>query len=667
MSDENWTYDRPQDSYSGTGTGPAGEHNIVDGTAEVVSETAGGQTYAAEGGNAPAYEQVPEREPEEYESYRPGNGFSNGEYAHADTGSATGNGSYQYSTSHEYYQGENYGSSVGGGSGSNSGGGRGKGFLAVVLAIVFGACIGAGIWGVHRYLGNSVAAETMIAGSADKNENALSGEKTEEKKAIAEEAPQAEEPAEEAPEAAAETPEQPQADEAQAVPEAEQATEAPAEETAAEPQDTVSSMIEQAEGIMNEAGLIISDDVKPETELTKVVNKVMPSIVSVYNDYTQQVQTFFGETYTMEGQSTGSGIIIGKTDEELLLVTNNHVVEGADHLRVLFIDQETCDAEIKGTDAGNDLAVIAVALSSIKDTTLDQIKIATLGNSDALKIGEDVLAIGNALGSGQSVTTGIVSANNREINDDTITGTFIQTDAAINPGNSGGALVDINGNVVGINSSQIGGDAVEGMGFAIPISRAIPIIEELMSRETLSKVDEAEQGTIGISGATVTADVSSAYKMPRGVYVAEIIEGGGAANSDLHEGDIITAINGQTVSSMEELQKMLQYYKAGTEVTLTVQRQDGNGSYAEVSVNVTLGTRESIQNHGQNGGNQNEGAPNEGAQNEGAQNEQGGQENPYVQGAPNGFGDQSGSQENGQESQQYFDPFGFFGFPFGGR
>ena len=412
-------------------------------------------------------------------------------------------------------------------------------------------------------------------------------------------------------------------------------------------------MISGSEGVVNDAGLIISDEVKPETELTKVVNKVMPSIVSVYNDYTQEVQNFFGETYTMEGQSTGSGIIIGKTADELLIVTNNHVVEGADNLSVMFIDQETCDAEIKGTDAGNDLAVIAVSLKNIKDTTLNQIKIATLGNSDALKIGEDAIAIGNALGYGQSVTTGIVSAINREINDDTITGTFIQTDAAINPGNSGGALVDINGNVIGINSSKIGGATVEGMGFAIPISRAIPIIEDLMSRETLTKVSEEEQGTIGISGVTVTSDVSKAYKMPMGVYVAQIIEGGGAASSDLQQGDIITAINGQSITGMEDLQRQLQYYKAGTEVTLTVQRQDGNGSYKEISVKVTLGTRASIQaGDAQNGQ----------EQEEPGQNGQG-------QGGP-GRDDQGRDDRSGYESQQnsgneqqnesFFDPFEFF-------
>ena len=296
---------------------------------------------------------------------------------------------------------------------------------------------------------------------------------------------------------------------------------------------------------------------------------------------------------------------------------------------------------------------------------------ATLGNSDTLKIGEDVIAIGNALGYGQSVTTGIVSANNREINDDTITGTFIQTDAAINPGNSGGALVNINGYVIGINSSKIGGNAVEGMGFAIPISRAIPIIEELMSHETLSKVDESEQGTIGISGATVTSDVAKAYNMPQGVYVAQIIENGGAANSELREGDIITAIDGQTVTSMEELQKRLQYYKAGTEVTLTVQRQDGMGSYAEASVKVTLGTRESLENaNTQNNQSQQGGQYQQGGQpqqdeqpEEGEEPQQGNQPRQGRQNDQNGYNSQSESES--QMEQDIADLFRQFGFSFG--
>ena len=592
----------------------------------------------------------------QYEDYSAGTPAGS-TYSHADQGSATGNGSYQYnSASHEYYQGDNYGSSVGNGNGgSGSGGGRGKGFLAVVLAVVFGVCIGAGIWGVHRYLGNTDAtAQTTVAESADKNDSAVTGEKNKEEEKEAEkpqEQPSTDKAAQPAGEDAASK--QAENDAAAQQPENDAAAQQAGNDAAAQQTQPAAS---DTKAVENEAGLIISNAETPDTDLTRVVDQVMPSIVSVYNDFTEEVQNFYGQTFTRQGESTGSGIIIGKTDTELLIVTNNHVVEGADNLRVLFIDQETCDAELKGTDPSNDLAVIAVSLDKIKDTTQNQIKVATLGNSDNLKIGEDVIAIGNALGYGQSVTTGIVSANNREISDETITGTFIQTDAAINPGNSGGALVNVNGHVIGINSSKIGGSTVEGMGFAIPIARAIPIIGELMNRDTLTKVDENERGTIGISGATVTSDVSSAYNMPVGVYVAQILENGGAASSDLREGDIITALNGQEITSMEGLQKQLQYYKAGTEVTLTVQRQDGNGSYAETTVKVTLGTRESIQ--GQQSGQGQQGGQSQ-------QDGQGQQSAPGGQNGQNGYNNQSGSDGNSQESQGYYNPFEQFGFPFG--
>ena len=619
MSDERWNTEASDNQFTGEPSG-AEDKGIIDSTAEVIGEA---ESTAAE--SVHEYEHKSEGTAA-YENYSQ-NASAAGTYSHADPGSATGNGSYNYeSSTHEYYQGGNYGSSMGGGSNSGSNG-RGKGFLVVVLAIVFGACVGAGFWGVHRYLGNKgLTAGAAITESAENKDSSLTGGKNAE-----------EEKKEEKQEAAVE----------------ENQDEASAATESANPVQQQDSGKNGSEGIQNEAGLIIAESETPETELTKVVDKVMPSIVSVYNDFTEEVQNFYGQTFTRQGESTGSGIIIGKTDSELLIVTNNHVVEGADHLRVLFIDQETCDAEIKGTDPSNDLAVIAVSLSNIKDTTRDQIKVATLGNSDSLKIGEDVIAIGNALGYGQSVTTGIVSANNREINDETITGTFIQTDAAINPGNSGGALVNINGYVIGINSSKIGGNAVEGMGFAIPISRAIPIIEELMSHETLSKVDESEQGTIGISGATVTSDVAKAYKMPQGVYVAQIIENGGAAGSDLREGDIITAIDGQIITSMEELQKRLQYYKAGTEVTLTVQRQDGKGSYAEATVKVTLGTRESLQSaNSQNDQPQQEDQPQQGNQ-----PQQGGQSDQ------NGYNSQS--EPDSQMEQDIADLFRQFGFSFG--
>ena len=649
MSDERWNSETTDNQFTEPGSSVDNSH-IVDVAAEVIDET--NET----------------------------SGTASNPYAeYADAGSATGNGTYHYeNTSHEYYQGENYGSSMGGSSDGGSGG-RGKGFLAVVLAIVFGVCIGAGFWGVHRYLGSTdVPAETAIAGAAENKDSAVSGEKNAEADTVTEDTQNAagesgqkseKDKASADADAAAQEQKNNAAAETQTTP-AQQQNETAQQKEAVQQETTASAA---NTGIENEAGLIIADAETPETELTKVVDTVMPSIVSVYNDFTEEVQTFYGQTFTRQGESTGSGIIIGKTDTELLIVTNNHVVDGADNLRVLFIDQETCDAEIKGTNPSNDLAVIAVALSDIKRTTLDQIKVATLGNSDNLKIGEDVIAIGNALGYGQSVTTGIVSANNREISDETITGTFIQTDAAINPGNSGGALVNINGHVIGINSSKIGGNAVEGMGFAIPISRAIPIIEELMNRETLSKVEESERGTIGISGVTVTSDVAKAYNMPQGVYVAQIIENGGAAKSDLHEGDIITAIDGQTVSSMEELQKQLEYHRAGTEVTLTVQRQDGKGSYAETAVKVTLGTRASIENQGQQesqddqsqqGGRYDQGRQ-DGQTEQDQQDGQTEQDQQSGQNGRNGYNDQSEQNGNIQGGQDPFSLFEQFGFPFG--
>ena len=251
-----------------------------------------------------------------------------------------------------------------------------------------------------------------------------------------------------------------------------------------------------------------------DTVVADVAENVMPAIVSVYNKFTEESQ-FFGRSYTHESESTGSGIIIGESDGELLIVTNNHVVEGADSLSVQFIDENNCEAALKGTDAASDLAVIAVKISDLSAQTRDAIAIAELGDSDALRIGERVIAIGNALGYGQSVTVGYVSAKNREFSEeDGITGTFIQTDAAINPGNSGGALLDVEGQVIGINSNKIGGEAVEGMGFAIPISKAIPIIDNLKEQESKTKVSEEERGVLGIYGISVTSDVAKAAALP---------------------------------------------------------------------------------------------------------------------------------------------------------
>lgn len=337
------------------------------------------------------------------------------------------------------------------------------------------------------------------------------------------------------------------------------------------------------------------------TDVTQVVKAVMPSVVSVSNTYVQR-GTFFGQEYSSEAVSSGSGIIVGENDSELLIVTNYHVVESADTLSVQFVDEEQVQAQIKGTDADKDLAVLAVQLSDIKEDTLNQISIASLGSSDDLTVGEPVIAIGNALGYGQSVTTGVVSALNRPIavtsqegqTGDSQINTFIQTDAAINPGNSGGALLNTKGEVIGINSNKIGGSTVEGMGYAIPISDAKPIIEELMQKETRLKVDEANKGVLGITGVNVEAQYSEVYGIPMGGYVSSVTDNSGAAAAGLVRGDIITAINGETVETMEELKEEMNYYKAGDVVTLTIMQGSPTG-YQSKDVQVTLGKQMNTQ------------------------------------------------------------------------
>ena len=337
------------------------------------------------------------------------------------------------------------------------------------------------------------------------------------------------------------------------------------------------------------------------TDVTQVVKAVMPSVVSVSNTYVQR-GTFFGQEYSSEAVSSGSGIIVGENDSELLIVTNYHVVESADTLSVQFVDEEQVQAQIKGTDADKDLAVLAVQLSDIKEDTLNQISIASVGSSDDLTVGEPVIAIGNALGYGQSVTTGVVSALNRPIavtsqegqTGDSQINTFIQTDAAINPGNSGGALLNTKGEVIGINSNKIGGSTVEGMGYAIPISDAKPIIEELMQKETRLKVDEANKGVLGITGVNVEAQYSEVYGIPMGFYVSSVTDNSGAAAAGLVRGDIITAINGETVETMEELKEEMNYYKAGDVVTLTIMQGSPTG-YQSKDVQVTLGKQMNAQ------------------------------------------------------------------------
>lgn len=346
-------------------------------------------------------------------------------------------------------------------------------------------------------------------------------------------------------------------------------------------------------------------------DVSDITTSAMPSIVAITNKSVQEVQDYFsqfgfggqGQPQTQETESQGSGIIIGKNDSELLMVTNNHVVEGADTLSVCFIDNQVYEAAIKGTDPENDLAVIAVPLDSISDDTMSQIAVASIGDSDSLKVGEQVVAIGNALGYGQSVTTGIVSAVNRTLSsdssdtqdsnsssDDSSSATYIQTDAAINPGNSGGALLNMNGEVIGINSAKLASTEVEGMGYAIPISRVSDIIDNLMNQTTRTKVDSDKQGTIGIKGINVTSDVQEKYNLPEGIYVSEVTSGSAAEKAGITSGSVITKFDGKSVTDIESLQDLLQYYKAGETVELTLQVPDSD-SYKEKTVSITLGSK----------------------------------------------------------------------------
>ena len=327
------------------------------------------------------------------------------------------------------------------------------------------------------------------------------------------------------------------------------------------------------------------------TDVSSIAEKAMPSLVAINDTMTVEQNNFFGMPQTYQAQSSGSGIIVGQNDTELLVATNNHVVSGATDMKVTFTDSTQVAAAVKGTDSATDLAIIAVKLSDIPSDTMSKIKVSTLGDSDNVKVGEQVIAIGNALGYGQSLTVGYISALDREITDENgIQHTYIQTDAAINPGNSGGALLDLNGNVIGINAAKNASTEVEGMGFAIPISKAQEILNNLMTKKTREAVDESAQGYLGIQGTNIDANASKEYGMPVGIYVYKIVEGGAAANSDLKEKDIITKFDGQSVTNMEELKQMLTYYEGGSTVELTVQSLV-NGAYVEHNVQITLGTK----------------------------------------------------------------------------
>lgn len=343
-------------------------------------------------------------------------------------------------------------------------------------------------------------------------------------------------------------------------------------------------------GILPEAPAVPA----PATDVSQVVGEAMPAVVAVASTAVYQMPDFGfgcffgGGSQSYEVPSSGSGIIIGENDTELLIVTNNHVVQDTVSLKITFVDDTAVDAVIKGTDTDTDLAVISVPLDQIPQETKEKIAVARLGDSDGLKVGQGVIAIGNALGYGQSVTVGYVSALNREIKtSDGNARVLLQTDAAINPGNSGGALLNMKGEVIGINAAKYSSTEVEGIGYAIPVSGVQDILDELMNRKTRSEVAEEKRGYLGIQGTTVDEDAAAAFGMPKGVYVYKILKDGAAADSQLREKDIITKLDGMTVKSMQELQKFLKGYEAGETIELLVQRQE-DGQYKEIQIPVTL-------------------------------------------------------------------------------
>lgn len=343
-------------------------------------------------------------------------------------------------------------------------------------------------------------------------------------------------------------------------------------------------------GILPEAPAVPA----PATDVSQVVEEAMPAVVAVASTAVYQMPDFGfgwffgGGSQSYEVPSSGSGIIIGENDTELLIVTNNHVVQDTVSLKITFVDDTAVDAVIKGTDTDTDLAVISVPLDQIPQETKEKIAVARLGDSDSLKVGQGVIAIGNALGYGQSVTVGYVSALNREIKtSDGNTRVLLQTDAAINPGNSGGALLNMKGEVIGINAAKYSSTEVEGIGYAIPVSGVQDILDELMNRKTRSEVAEEKRGYLGIQGTTVDEDAAAAFGMPKGVYVYKILKDGAAADSQLREKDIITKLDGMTVKSMQELQKFLKGYETGETIELLVQRQE-DGQYKEIQIPVTL-------------------------------------------------------------------------------
>lgn len=368
--------------------------------------------------------------------------------------------------------------------------------------------------------------------------------------------------------------------------------------------DSASNQVGQTQTTSSDSNSSSSDGSGQGT-VAEVAKNAMPSVVTISTMSVEEMRNFFGGTQQYEVQGAGTGVIVGENETELLIATNNHVVEGAASLSVGFIDEESVEAEVKGTDVNNDLAVVSVKLSDIPADTMNQIKIATVGDSDQLQLGDQVVAIGNALGYGQSVTSGYVSALNRDLTLTDQSGTtinstgLIQTDAAINEGNSGGALLNMKGELIGINeaksSSTSTGATVDNIGFAIPIDKAEESLQQLMNLKTREKVDASQASYLGIRGEDVSAEASELYGIPTGAVITEIVENGPADQAGVKKGDILTELDGRSISSMAQLQDVLQYYAAGETVDLVVQRSD-NGEYQAQTLSITLGSADDAQN-----------------------------------------------------------------------
>ena len=364
---------------------------------------------------------------------------------------------------------------------------------------------------------------------------------------------------------------------------------------------------EKSENVSASSETAVSSDIpttgkQQDMSVAEVASVAMPSLVTISTMSVEEMQSFFGGTQKYQVQGAGTGVIIGENDSELLIATNNHVIEGATQVSVGFVDESVISAQIKGFDEDHDLAVVAVKLSDISEVTRSQIRVATVGDSDALVLGQQVVAIGNALGYGQSVTSGYVSALNRSLQLSDGTNTFtsdglIQTDAAINSGNSGGALLNMKGELVGINEAKRSGNgqqaSVDNVGFAIPMAKAEPILEELMNENTREQLEDDKRGYLGITCADVTSEYSQIYNMPEGVCVTSVVSGGPADQAGIRKGDVITKFDGKSVTSYSKLENRLKYYSSGEEVTVAIQRASGS-TYKEQTVKVTLGTSDAI-------------------------------------------------------------------------